>query len=163
MTRSSQVTGVITLHVPRLKGGSFETAIIERHRRRESSVEEALIEMYLAGVSVRRVEDITEALWGSKVSPATISELNKKAYVHIEAWRNRPLQGGRYHYVYVDGIYLWRNWGGEFENVVILIAIAVNEDGYREVLLLRQAKIGKQGVTEEVGNDRGVMLQFPYE
>ena len=47
-----------------------------------SSVEEALIEMYLAGVSVRRVEDITE-LWGSKVSPATISELNKKAYVHI--------------------------------------------------------------------------------
>ena len=62
----------------RLKGVSFETAIIERYRRRESSVEEALIEMYLAGVSVRRVEDITEALWGSKVSPATISELNKK-------------------------------------------------------------------------------------
>ena len=71
-----------------------------------SSVEEALIEMYLAGVSVRRVEDITEALWGSKVSPATISELNKKSYVHIEAWRNRPLQGGRHPYVYVDGIYL---------------------------------------------------------
>ena len=70
---------------------------------------EALIEMYLAGVSVRRVEDITEALWGSKVSPATISELNKKAYVHIEDWRNRPLQGGRYPYVYVDGIYLRRN------------------------------------------------------
>ena len=57
--------------------------------------------MYLAGVSVRRVEDITEALWGSKVSPATISELNKKAYVHIEDWRNRPLQGGRYPYVHV--------------------------------------------------------------
>ena len=78
-------------------------------------MEEALIEMYLAGVSVRRVEDITEALWGSKVSPATISELNKKAYVHIEDWRNRPLQGGRYPYVYVDGIYLRRNWGGEYE------------------------------------------------
>ena len=85
-------SGDVTLHVPRLKGVSFETAIIERYRRRESSVEEALIEMYLAGVSVRRVEDITEALWGSKVSPATISELNKKAYVHIEDWRNRPLQ-----------------------------------------------------------------------
>jgi transposase-like protein len=68
--------------MPRLKGISFETAIIERCRRRESSVEEALIEMYLAGVSVRRVEDITEALWGSKVSPSTISELNKKAYVY---------------------------------------------------------------------------------
>lgn len=52
-------SGDVTLHVPRLKGVSFETAIIERYRRRESSVEEALIEMYLAGVSVRRVEDIT--------------------------------------------------------------------------------------------------------
>ena len=58
-----------------------------------------------------------------------VSELNKKAYVHIEDWRNRPLQGGRYPYVYVDGIYLRRNWGGEFENVAILVAIAVNEDG----------------------------------
>ena len=83
-------SGDVTLKVPKLKGISFETAIIERYRRRESSVEEALIEMYLAGVSVRRVEDITEALWGSKVSPATISELNKKAYVHIEDWCNRP-------------------------------------------------------------------------
>ena len=90
--------------MPRFKGVSFETAIIERYRRRESSVEEALIEMYLTGVSVRRVEDITEALWGSKVSPATISELSKKAYVHIEDWRNRPLQGGRYLYACVDGI-----------------------------------------------------------
>ena len=127
-------SGDVTLQVPRLKGVTFETAIIERYRRRESSVEEALIEMYLAGVSVRRVEDITEALWGSKVSPSTISELNQKAYVHIEDWRNRPLQGGKYPYAYVDGIYLRRNWGGEYENVAILVAIAVNEAGYREVL-----------------------------
>ena len=93
--------------MPRLKGVSFETAIIERYRQRESSVEEALIEMYLAGVSVRRVEGITEALWGTKVSPSTISELNKRASVHIEDWQNRPLQGGK---VCVDGIYLRRNW-----------------------------------------------------
>ena len=51
------------------------------------------------GVSVRRVEDITEALWGSKVSPATISELNKKSYVHIEDWQHRPVQGRRYPHV----------------------------------------------------------------
>ena len=126
-------SGEVTLHVPRLKGISFETAIIERYRRRESSVEEALIEMNLAGVSVRRVEDITEALWGSRVSPSTISELNKKAYVNIENWRKRPLTG-RYPYVYVDGIYLKRNWGGEYENVSILVAVGVAEDGYREVL-----------------------------
>ena len=143
-------SGDVTLHVPRLKGVSFETAIIERYRRRESSVEEALIEMYLAGVSVRRVEDITEALWGSKVSPATISELNKKAYVHIEDWRNRPLQGGRYPYVYVDGIYLRRNWGGEYENVAILVAIAVNEDGFREVL----------GAAEGMKEDKASWINF---
>ena len=58
----------------------------------------------------------------------------QKAYVHIEEWRNRPLQGGKYPYVYVDGIYLRRNWGGEYENIAVLVAIAVNEDGYREVL-----------------------------
>ena len=127
-------SGKVTLKMPRLKGVPFETAIIERYRRRESSVEEALIEMYLAGVSVRRVEDITQVLWGTKVSPATVSELNKKAYVHIEEWRNRPLRGGKYPYVYVDGIYLRRNWDGEFENVSILVALGVNEDGYREVI-----------------------------
>ena len=77
--------GEVELKVPKLKGIPFETAIIERYRRRESSVEEALIEMYLAGVSVRRVEDITEALWGTKVSPGTISNLNKKAYVCVES------------------------------------------------------------------------------
>ena len=91
------------------KGIPFETAIIERYRRRESSVEEALIEMYLAGVSVRRVEDITEALWGTKVSPGTISNLNKKAYEHIETWRTRPLSGN-FPYVYVDSVYLKRSW-----------------------------------------------------
>lgn len=125
--------GEVKLNVPKLKGVQFETAIIERYRRRESSVEEALIEMYLAGVSVRRVEDISEALWGSRVSASTISDLNQKAYVHIEEWRNRPLKG-KYPYVYMDGIYLKRNWGGEFENVSILVAIGVNEDGYREVI-----------------------------
>ena len=73
-------SGDVTLHVPRLKGVSFETAIIERYRRRESSVEEALIEMYLAGVSVRRVEDITEALWGSiALRPVALTHTGKCA------------------------------------------------------------------------------------
>ena len=132
--RNFQTTaGDVELKVPKLKGVSFETAIIERYRRRESSVEEALIEMYLAGVSVRRVEDITEALWGTKVSPGTISNLNKKAYEHIETWRTRPLVGS-YPYVYVDGVYLKRSWGGEIQNVSILVAIGVSNDGCREII-----------------------------
>lgn len=150
-TRNLTTTsGEVTLKMPRLKGVPFETAIIERYRRRESSVEEALIEMYLAGVSVHHIEDITEALWGTKVSPATISDLNKKAYVHIEEWRNRPLRGGKYPYVYVDGIYLRRNWGGEFENASILVALGVNEDGYHEVI----------GAAEGMKEDKASWLSF---
>ncbi len=125
--------GDVNLKMPKLKGVAFETAIIERYRRRETSIEEALIEMYLAGVSVRRVEDITEALWGTRVSPGTISNLNKKAYEHIENWRNRPLKE-EYPYVYVDGIFLKRCWGEEYENVSILVAIGVSSDGYREII-----------------------------
>jgi len=125
--------GEVNLKVPKLRQQTFETAIIERYRRREASVEEALIEMYLAGVSVRRVEDITEALWGTKVSPSTISELNKKVYTHIEAWRNRPIEG-EYPYVYLDGIVLKRSWAGEVRNVSVLVATGVGEDGFRKVL-----------------------------
>jgi hypothetical protein len=79
--------GKVDLKVPKLRRQTFETAIIARYQRRETSVEEALIEMYLAGVSVRRVEDITEALWGTRVSPSTVSNLNKKIYAKIEALR----------------------------------------------------------------------------
>lgn len=85
--------GEVTLKVPKLRRQTFETAIIERYRRREAWVEEALIEMYLAGVSVRRVEDITKALWGTCVSPSTVSDLSKKIYATIETWGNRPITG----------------------------------------------------------------------
>lgn len=125
--------GEVTLKVPKLRNLPFETAIIERYKRREESVEEALIEMYLAGVSVRRVEDISEALWGAKVSPGTISNLNQKAYSQIEDWRSRKLEV-EYPYVYLDGIYLKKNWGGTIENIAILVALGVNSAGNREII-----------------------------
>src|SRR6202050_251255 len=129
--------GEVRLKVPKLRRLPFETAIIERYRRRESSVEEALVEMYLAGVSVRRVEDITEALWGTRVSPSTVSELNQKIYVQIETWRNRPIEGN-HPYVFLDGLWLKRSWGGEVRNVSLLVAIGVNEEGFREVLAVAE-------------------------
>lgn len=125
--------GEVNLRIPKLRKLPFETAIIERYKRREESVEEALIEMYLAGVSVRRVEDISEALWGAKVSPGTISNLNQKAYAQIEEWRNRPLEV-EYPYVYMDGIYLKKNWGGTIESIAILVALGVNAAGNREII-----------------------------
>jgi len=107
--------GEVELTVPRLRKLPLETAIIERYKRRESSVEEALIEMYLAGVSMRRVEDITEALWGTRVSASAVSGMAQKVYGQIEAWRNRRLEG-EFAYVYLDGIWLKRSWGGEVRN-----------------------------------------------
>ncbi len=138
--------GEVTLKVPKLRRQTFETAIIERYRRREASVEEALIEMYLAGVSVRRVEDITEALWGTRVSPSTVSDLNKKIYATIDAWRNRPIEG-EHPYVYLDGIVMKRTWAGEVRNVSLLVAIGVNAEGYRDILgIVEGAKRGLKGV-----------------
>ena len=141
--------GEVRLKVPRLRSLPFETQIIERYRRRESSVEEALMEMYLAGVSVRRVEDITEALWGTRVSPSTVSELNQQLYERIEAWRNQPIEG-RFVYVYLDGIWLKRSWGGEVKNVAVLAAIGVDQDGYRQIL----------GVAEGAKEDAESWRQF---
>lgn len=125
--------GEVDLKVPRLRSLPFETEIIRRYQTKQSSVEEALIEMYLAGVSVRRVEDITEALWGAKVSPSTVSDLNQKIYGKIEEWRMRPINE-EHPYVFVDGVYLKRSWGGEVQNVSVLVAVGVNQDGYREIL-----------------------------
>ena len=125
--------GEVKLKMPKLRTLPFETAIVERYRRRESSVEEALVEMYLAGVSVRRVEDITEALWGTRVSPSTVSDLNQRLYERIEAWRMRPIEG-QYPYVFLDGIWLKRSWGGEVRNVAVLVAVGVDAQGYREIL-----------------------------
>jgi len=131
--RLATTSGEVTLHMPKLKGMRFTTAIVERYRRRETSVEEAMIEMYLAGVSTRRIEDAGEILWGSSVSASTVSNLNEKAFEAVEAWRSRPLERA-YPYVYVDGIYLKRSWGGSYENVAVMVAIGVNDDGYREVI-----------------------------
>ena len=145
-TRKLQTkAGEVTLKVPKLREQRFQTAVIERYRRRESSVEEALVEMYLAGVSTRRVADITEALWDTRVSSATVSKLNCSVYEHIEKWRNRPIEG-EFPYVYLDGVSLKRSWGGEVGNVSVLIAIGVGTDGYRRVLgVVEGAKEDKAG------------------
>ncbi len=126
-------SGEIELSVPKLQGMRFETAVIERYRCRETSVEEAMMEMRLAGVSTRRIEDVSEILRGSKVSATTVSNLNEKAFGSVEKWRLRPLEG-EYPYVYIDGIYLKRSWGGSYENVAVMVAIGVNADGYREII-----------------------------
>lgn len=142
-------TGEVELEIPKLRTLPFESAIIQRYQHRESSVEEALVEMYLAGVSTRRIEDITQILWGTTISAGSISRMNAKVYEQIEAWRQRPLEG-KYPYVYLDGLYLKREWGGSYGNVAVLVAMAVNERGEREVI----------GASEGMKEDKESWLSF---
>lgn len=141
--------GEVEVKIPKLRQQTFETAIIERYRRRDISIEEAIVQMYLAGVSVRRVEDVTEALWGTRVSSGTVSKLNQKVYKHIERWRTQPIEG-QYPYVYLDGIVLKRSWGGEVKNVSVLAAIGVDQEGFRRIL----------GVAEGHKEDKSGWLGF---
>ncbi len=141
--------GEVTLKMPKPRKLPFDTAILERYRRRESSVEEAMLEIYYAGVSMRRVEDITEALWGTCGSASTVSELNQKIAGQIEQWRNAPIEG-EHAYVFLDGIWLKRSWGGEVKNVSVLVAVGVNQDGFREVL----------GVAEGTKEDKASWQRF---
>ena len=125
--------GKMSLKVPKLKGAVFESAVIERYRRREESVEEALIDMYLAGVSTRQVDDVSQLLWGDRMPSQTLSDKLKKVYADIDEWRGRPLEQD-YPYLFMDGVWHKRCWGGSVENVGILVAVGVGMDGRREVL-----------------------------
>ena len=96
--------GKMSLKVPKLKGAVFESAVIERYRRREESVEEALIDMYLAGVSTRQVDDVSQLLWGDRMPSQTLSDKLKKVYADIDEWRGRPLEQD-YPYLFMDGVW----------------------------------------------------------
>jgi len=99
-------------------------------------------------VSVRRVEDITQALWGTRVSASTVSDLNQKIYKQIEERRQQPLVGD-FPYVFVDGLWLKRSWGGEVKNVSVLVAIGVGQSGHRQILAVSEgAKEDKASWTE---------------
>ena len=98
-------SGKVTIRAPKPEGMRLAMVIIERYRRRGTSVEEAMIETCLAGVSTRRIEDVSEILWGSCVSASTVPDLIERAFALVEERRNRPLDWA-YPYVYVDGIYL---------------------------------------------------------
>lgn len=145
------------LKVPKLKGTLFESAVIERYRRREESVEEALIDMYLAGVSTRQVDDTGQLLWGDRMPSQTLSDKLKRVYAEIDEWRTRPLDD-EYPYVFVDGVWHKRSWGGSVGNVSILVAIGVSilvaigvgKDGHREVI----------GVAEGMREDSASWEQF---
>ena len=105
--------------------------------------------MYLAGVSTRQVDDISQLLWGDRMPSQTLSDKLKRIYGEIDQWRTRPLES-EYPYVFVDGVWHKRSWGGRVENVSVLVAIGINAEGHREVI----------GVTEGMREDSASWEQF---
>lgn len=117
----------------RFDDAMFGLAVIERCRRRESGVEEALMEMCLAGVGTRGVDDTGRLLWGERMPSRTLSDKLKKIHKGIDEWRKRPLES-EYPYVFVDGVRHKRSRGGHVENAGVLVAIGVGTEGRREAI-----------------------------
>ena len=134
--RERQLTtrvGTLTLRVPRHRNGQFSTELFSRYQRSEQALVLAMMEMVINGVSTRKVEQITEELCGKKFSKSTVSTLCKKLDPIVEAFRTRPLKC-HYPFLTVDAIYVKVRENGRVQSRGLLIAVAVNEEGYREII-----------------------------
>lgn len=127
------------LEVPRDREGEFVTEVFERYKRLSGNVEEAILEMYLSGVSTRKIAGITEALSRVKVGKDAVSRISKRLEGEQRAWRERPLKEKAYPYLYLDATYLKVNWGASVTSLALLAAVGVDEEGFREVLAVEIA------------------------
>jgi len=125
--------GTITLRVPRHRNGQFSTELFARYQRSEQALVLAMMEMVINGVSTRKVEQITEELCGKKFSKSTVSALCKNLDPMVEAFRTRLLHC-HYPFLMVDAIYVKVRENGRIQSRGLLIAIAVNEEGHREII-----------------------------
>jgi transposase-like protein len=126
------------LRVARSRQGEFLTEVFDRYQRMTGNVEEAVLEMYLQGVSTRKVAAITDALSGVRVGKDAVSRIASRLDSELREWRARPLTLA-YHYLYLDAVYLKVNWSGPVTDLALLVAIGVNEQGFREVLAVEAA------------------------
>ena len=125
--------GGITLSVCRDREGTFQPHLFARYQRNEKALLMAIIEMYLKGVSTRKVEPILKELCGLEISKSQVSELTKEVEQEIQAWRNRPLSN-RYTYLFIDAMVLKVRENGVVVNRAALVGIGVDEKGYREII-----------------------------
>ena len=126
--------GTLTLRVPQTRDGSFSTEIFKRYQRHEQAFVLGLMEMYLQGVSTRKVTQITEELCGVSFSKSTVSQLCVELDVRLKAWRSRPLSEKRYPFLIVDALVIDIRRDEAVRASGCLIAYGVNEDGQREPL-----------------------------
>jgi putative transposase len=127
------------LEVPRDREGEFVTELFERYKRMTGDVEEAVLEMYLSGISVRKIAGVTEALSRVKVGKDAVSRIASRLEEQQRAWRERSLEEKGYPYLYLDATYLKVRWGASVTTMALLACVGVDEEGFREVLAVEVA------------------------
>jgi putative transposase len=127
------------LEVPRDREGEFVTEVFECYKRMTGDVEEAVLEMYLSGISVRKIAGVTEALSRVKVGKDAVSRIASRLEEQQNEWRERPLEDKEYPYLYLDATYLKVRWGARVTTMALLVCVGVDEEGFREVLAVEVA------------------------
>jgi putative transposase len=135
--RTRQLTtrvGSVELRIPRDRAGEFQPTLFARYQRSEQALVLALAEMYVQGVSTRKVSTMVETLCGATVSASTVSAITKTLDAGLTAWRERPLHGKTYPYLIIDAHVERVRREGAVRNKAVLWVIGIDADGYREHL-----------------------------
>ena len=127
------------LEVPRDREGEFITELFERYKRMTGDVEEAVLEMYLSGISVRKIASVTEALSKVRVGKDAVSRIARRLEEQQREWRERSLEEKEYPYLYLDATYLKVRWDASVTSMALLACVGVDEEGFREVLAVEVA------------------------
>ncbi len=127
------------LEVPRDREGEFVTEVFERYKRMTGDVEEAILEMYLSGISVRKIAGVTDALSKVRVGKDAVSRIASRLEEQQKEWRERSLEEKEYPYLYLDATYLKVRWGARVTSMALLACVGVDEEGFREVLAVEVA------------------------
>ena len=142
--------GTLNLLVPQDREGTFSTRLFARYQRNEKALCLALMEMYVEGVSTRKVKDITEELCGTSFSRSLVSSLARSLDAELRGWRNRRLEGMVYPYLFVDARYEKARVGHAVVSQGVLVASAVRQDGFREILAVEVADTESEAVYHEL-------------
>ena len=127
------------LTVPRDRESEFVTELFERYKRMTGDVEEAVLEMYLSGISVRKIAGVTDALSKVRIGKDAVSRIASRLEEQQKEWRERSLEEKAYPYLYLDATYLKVRWGARVTSTALLVCVGVDEEGFREVLAVEVA------------------------
>jgi transposase-like protein len=142
--------GTLNLLVPQDREGTFSTRLFSRYQRNEKALVLALMEMYLEGVSTRKVKEVTEELCGASFSRSTVSNLAAGLDAELEAWRERRLEAEAYPYLFVDARYEKVRVGHKVVSQGVLVVSAVSDDGMREILGVEVADTESEATYQEL-------------